>query len=83
MGQSGEFPHIYIYGTGPVRTVFTTYGADRLLGPTLRPQWSWDRGGLKDPSGANLHIKFEVNLMPLTPSSVVYKFCSFISNKKN
>ena len=75
---------MYMYmGTGPMRSVLTTYGADRLVGPIVRPHWSWDIGGLKDPSGANLHIKFEVNLIPLTPSSIVHKFNSFISKKKN
>ena len=47
----------------------------------MRLHWSWDRGGPKDPSGANLYIKFEVNLIPLTPLSVVHKFNKFISNK--
>ena len=55
---------------------------DRLLGPTVSPYWSWYKEGLKDLSGANLHIKFEVNLIPLTPSSIVHKFNNFISKKK-
>ena len=28
-------------GVGPIRTVFTVYCADRLLGPTMRPQWAF------------------------------------------
>ena len=75
--------YLYIYGTGPVRRVLIVLGADCLVGPNVRPHWSWDGGELKDPSGANLYIKFEVNLIPLTSSSVVHKFNRFISNKKN
>ena len=41
------------------------------------------QGGQKDPSGVNLHIKFEVNLILKTPSSMVHKFNNFISKKKN
>ena len=74
---------MYIYGTGPIRIVLTTYGADCLLGPAVRSHQSWDKGGPKDSSGVNLYIEFEVNLIPLNPSSMVYKFNNFISNKKN
>ena len=53
-----------------------SYRVDHLVGPTLGSHWSWDRGGSKDPIGANLDTKFEVNLIHLTPSSVVHKFVS-------
>ena len=36
-------------GTDPVRTVLTTYDADCIVGPTVRPHLSWDRGRPKDP----------------------------------
>ena len=35
---------IYVMGGNPVRTVLTVYCTDRLLGPTVRPHWSWDKG---------------------------------------
>ena len=41
------------------------------------------QGGQKDSSGVNLHIKFDVNLIPLIPSSIFHKFNSFILKKKN
>ena len=47
-----------------------TVSPSRLFG---NPQ-IMDQGGLKDPSEADLDIKFEVNLIPLSHSSVVYKF---------
>ena len=34
--------------------------------------------GSKDPSGANLNIKFEVNLIPLTHAFMVHKFNDLI-----
>lgn len=54
-----------------------------MVRTTLGPHWLWDRGWLKNPSGVNLDIRFEVILIFLTPSSMVHKFNIFISNNKN
>ena len=44
---------------------------------------SWGpTGGSKDPSGANLDIKFEVDLIPLTYSSVVHSLMSLYKTTK-
>lgn len=43
-------------GTSLIRTILTVLSADRLMGPTVRPHWSWVGGEPKDSSGANLYI---------------------------
>ena len=56
----------HTHRNGPVRT-----GPYRFMArTTLGLHWSWDKRGLKDLSGANLHFKFEINLIPLKKSEM-------------
>lgn len=43
----------------------------------------WDKRGWKDLYESTLSIKFDLNPMPLTPSSVAHEFSSFILRKNS
>ena len=74
-----NYLHKNIYkSNAPVQVSLTVLQYKPPSGAHLRPHKSWNREGSKDPSGANLDVKFEVNLIPLTHSSLVHKFNVFI-----
>ena len=62
----------------PVQASLTILRYKPPNGAHLGPHKLWNKGESKDPSRANLYIKLEVNLIPLTHSSVLHKFNSFI-----
>ena len=53
------------------------------MGPTLGPIDHGTCGGWEETSWMRPYIKFGVNPMPLTPSSMAHKFNEFILNEKN
>ena len=62
---------IFKKSNAPLQAFLTILRYKHLMGPTWDPT-NYGKGGSNDPSGTNLDNKLEINLIPLTHSSMVY-----------